>query len=335
MGLLNKMLNKNELSIDDLEYISKLLHTNTSLNQCFQLLKTKSNEKIFNQIQKELSKGVAIEESIKNYLPKQIRNYMLGLLSTLSFSSSLDLALEFYSNNKENETHILNEIAYPCILLFISISVLYLFDLYGMDTIFNLISTFNTNLDLFSSMRMIFRIIINLFYYGILFSLALIIFFLKPSRVSLLYLFISKHFPNSLANIYCCEEFISLLLACVSRGYKTKESLNILKGIKNKPIISFLAFHLDESLLEGESLKDAAKRNYYDSSLSRFIKIGNYTNDFVNMLQNYVYLSKTKIDKKIKRYTLTIQLSTYAFIGVIVIFIYQILFVPMQALSGF
>ena len=36
-----------------------------------------------------------------------------------------------------------------------------------------------------------------------------------------------------------------------------------------------------------------------------------------------------------KGYTLAIQLITYAFIGAVIIFIYQILFMPMRAISIF
>ena len=90
---------------------------------------------------------------------------------------------------------------------------------------------------------------------------------------------------------------------------------------------------MDESLLEGETLKEAAAKKYYDSSLSRFIKIANYSNDFSLIISSYVKLAKEKIRRRMKRYTFTIQLFTYIFIGAIIIFIYQILFMPMQAIS--
>lgn len=335
MESLKKMLFRKEISIEDLTYISKLIDTNISLHQAFELLKNKHNEKIFNMIIKSLNEGKMIESIIVDYLPRQIEDYIIPLLKTLPFSQALSLSLEFYEQHTSSENKIMAEIAYPCILLFVSMTVLYLFDLYGMDTIFNLISSFDANLELLRSMRLVFRIIINVFYYGILALTLLLIFLIQPKRISILYIFLSKHFPNSLINVHYSQEFVSLLLVCVNKGYKTKTALSILKAMKSKPIISFLAFHMDEALMEGESLKEAAKKNYYDLSLSRFIKIANYTNEFSKMLGNYVLLAKEKINRKIKKYTLTIQLTTYAFIGIIVMFIYQILFVPMQALSTF
>ena len=335
MVSLKKMFYRKEISIDDLSYISKLIDTNLSLHQALELLKNKKNAKIFDAIILSLDKGKMIEEVIVDYLPKQIKSYMLPLLKTLSFSSALSLSLQFSEKHSSSENKILGSIAYPCILLFITVTVLYLFDLYGMDTIFGLISSFDADTGLYQSMRTMFRIFINVFYYGILILILVIIFFIQPKRISLLYIFLSKHFPNSLVNIYYCEEFISLLLICVEKGYKTKESLMILKSMQTKPIVAFLAYHLDEGLLEGETLKQATKKNYYDLSLSRFIKIANYTNDLANMLKTYIELARQRINAKIKQYTLTIQLATYSFIGIIVIFIYQVLFVPMQALSAY
>lgn len=335
MVSLKKLLFRKELSVEDLSYLSKLLATNMPINNCIKLLKNRNNEKIFNQIEKQLNEGVLIEDAIRGYLPKQIEEYLLPLSINVSFNNALDLSLQFNEKHSNSQNKLLSEVAYPCILLFITITVLYLFDLYGMDTIFSLIGSFNADVGIYAGIRTIFRIVINIFYYGILIGVLIIIYFSQPKRLALLYLFFSRRFPNSLINIYYCEEFVSLLLTCVDKGYKSKESLTILKQMKTKPIVSFLAFHLDEDLLEGESMKEATRKEYYDSSLSRFIKIANYTNDFSNVLQSYTILAREKINKKIKKYTLTIQLTTYSFIGIIVVFIYQILFMPMQALGAY
>lgn len=332
---LKKIFYNKELSIEDLTYLAKLLDAGLALSFCFELLRNKKNKDIFDDISKKLENGVMIEEAIQGHIPKVIEAYMLPLLKKISFIEALSLSLKFYEKNNETNNKLLSNIAYPCILLFVTITALYLFDLYGIDAIFELLSSFSTDLHIFESVRIIFRIIIQGFYYAILISIIVVIIFSRPSKLPLLYIFFSKRFPNSLINTYYSEEFVSLLLVCVDRGYKTKEALSILKSMKSKPIVSFLAFHLDDALMQGETLKEATKKVYYDSSLSRFIKIANYTNDFSNILSNYTSLTRQKINNKMKKYTLTIQLATYSFIGVIVVFIYEVLFLPMQAISNF
>ena len=333
MVSLKKIFSEETLSIEDLSYLCELLKTKLSLNECFILLENRKNSRIFKQIRSRLDQGEMIETIIRDYLPKKIKAYVAALLSTLSLSSALDLSLNFYRKQEESQHSLLNNLAYPLILLFISMTALYLFDLYGVDAIFNMVSSFNSDLELYGDLRVLFRIMVNIFYYLILLLFLLGIIFTQPKRIVLLYIFMSKHFPNSLLNIYYSEEFMSLLLITARNGYKTKEALGILKNMRSKPVVSFLAFHLDEALMEGETLKEAVKRNYYDSSLSRFIKIANYTGNFIGVIDSYTTLSRERIRSRLKACTLIIQIITYIFIGAVIIFIYQILFMPMQAIS--
>ena len=333
MGFSLKTLSRKTLTVEDVSYLSKLLDTNMSINECFTLLENRQNKEIFEDIRKKLDEGEMIENAIRDYLPKQLKTYVISLLSTLSFSMSLSLSLKFEQKAQEGKRELVNSLAYPLILLFITMTSLYLFDLYGIDSIFTLISSFEAETGLFDSVRIAFRIMINIFYYLVLIIFILSLFFFKPSNLIMLYIFVSRYLPNSLLNIHYSQEFMALFLICSEAGYKTRQALEILKAMKSKPVISFLAFHLDESLMEGESLKDATRKNYYDSSLSRFIKIANYTNDFSEVISSYVELSREKIRRRMKRYTNTLQMTTYVFIGVIIIFIYQILFMPMQAIS--
>lgn len=328
-------IKNNSLEDDELVYLNKLLLINTPINTCLDMIKTKSNKKIIDNILNLLSKGKTIEESISSYLPKQLNNYMKPLLKHMSFSSALDLSLAFYSENKNSEKKLSNAIAYPLGLLFASLTGLYLFDLYGIDSIVNLLDTFNTDISSFNSLRLTIRIIIYVLYFGMLIISSLLLFFTREKRIVFLYVFLSRFFPSSLIQAYYSKEFISLFIICDEKGYKTKETLEILNSMKNKPITSFLSYRLNEALLSGEEFNRAIDNSYFDELLSRYIKIGIYSNDFVGILSSYVDLVKLKIEKKMKEYTLLIQLITYLLIGIVIIFVYQVLFLPMQAITNY
>lgn len=333
MEFFRRLFVNERLQMEDITYLSKLLDTNLSISQCFQLIENKKNKAILETINSKLNKGELIENIIINHLPKEIESYVQGLLLSLSLSKALSLALKFQSDNTNDKNELLVSLAYPCILLFITISALYLFDLYGIDAIFSLIVSFDSDISIYKDLRILFRIIINIIYFSILIGTLLIILFMQPKRIILLYIFVSKYLPNSLFNVYYSQEFMALLKICVDSGFKTRQSLELLKSMKSKPIISFLAFHLDESLMEGETMKEATSKNYYDQALKRFIKIANYTSDFSNVIASYVDFAKQRVKTKLKRYALTVQIATYSMIGLIVVFIYQILFMPMQAIS--
>lgn len=333
MEFFRRLFVNERLQMEDITYLSKLLDTNLSISQCFQLIENKKNKAILETINSKLNKGELIEKIIINHLPKEIESYVQGLLLSLSLSKALSLALKFQNDNTNDKNELLVSLAYPCILLFITISALYLFDLYGIDAIFSLIVSFDSDISIYKDLRILFRIIINIIYFSILIGTLLTILFMQPKRIILLYIFVSKYLPNSLFNVYYSQEFMALLKICVDSGFKTKQSLELLKSMKSKPVISFLAFHLDESLMEGETMKEATSKNYYDQALKRFIKIANYTSDFSNVIASYVDFAKQRVKTKLKRYALTVQIATYSMIGLIVVFIYQILFMPMQAIS--
>lgn len=178
------------------------------------------------------------------------------------------------------------------------------------------------------------RVIIYFFYYGLLLVVILVFYMTRNKRKTLSYILLCKLKDNILQQYYC-GEMVSLFLECLKNGYKTKQCLELLRGLISKPIVSFLAFHLDESLLAGDSLKDATSQNYYDSLLSGYIKIASLTNNFEQYLENYVFLNQKKIKDKIKRYTIILQGSVYGLIGVVIIFVYQIMLMPMQAIINF
>ena len=335
MGFSAGIFIEKTLSVEDLSYLSKLLDNGLSLGECFDLLKNRKNQEIFSKLRKKLDEGVLVEKAIEEFLPASLRPYVMSLLGSLSFAQALSISLRFHKRIEEGKEGLFHSLAYPLFLLFVSVTALYLFDLYGIDSIFALISSFDVKIGIYHDLRILLRIFVNIFYYGVLLISGLLLFYLKPKRITLLYIFLSRYMPNSFLNIFYSEEFMSLLLICMDQGYSTKESLTILKSMKTKPVISLLAFHMDESLMEGQTLKEAAGSRFYDASLSRFIRIAGYTNDFSSIIESYIFLARKKIERRMKSYSLTVQLLTYAFIGLVVIFIYQILFMPMQAISSF
>ena len=323
------------LKYDDLISINELLKTGLSLKQALDLIKNKDNDEIINLIIKELDTGKQIEEVIIKYLPKNIALYLNSLIGSMPFNDGLNLALAFIDKNKENTKTFLSSFLYPFILLFLSLSALYIFDAYGLDTILNMLNSFVGDVEGIKIFRIVLRVVVYIFYFLLLLILLGILYFFNNRNITLFYILVCKYLPNTIVQKYFCVEFISLLSICINNGYKSKESLNILKNLHNKPIVSFLAFHLDEKLLEGVSLKDASKQNYYDYSLSKFINIGTHSLSFLAILNDYINLNTNLIKAKMKKLALSIQFVTYVLIGIVIVFVYQILFLPMNALANF
>lgn len=338
MAYLKRMINKlfpSKISLEDLAYLNELLKTNLPIKTCLSVLQNNRNRVLFDSLLSELNQGKMIEDIIERYLPKEISTYMRYLLKKLSFKESLNLSLSYYSRTKENSKSLEKAMAYPVLLLFVSLTALYLFDSYGLDSILNLMKSFDINIDTFNVLRVIMRIIIYIFYFAFIGVALIVLIMMNPKRITMFYIAVSKYLPNCLFQTYFTEDFISLFIITLNLGYKTKESLEILKGLKNKPIVSLLSYHLDDGLLEGKTLKEASNKEYYDEMLVKFINIASYSNNFIGILNNYVELARNKIKNKMKVYTTILQLSSYIIIGFVIVFIYQVLFLPMQAITSF
>ena len=324
-----------KLKYEDLIFLNELLKTGLSFKNSLELLKNKANESVIDEIIKKMDIGISVEEVMDTFVPKNVGTYLVPLSKKMSFSNSLNLSLSFIEKEKEYIKSLLGSFLYPFILLFLSLSALYIFDAYGLDTILSMLKSFSEDFGNVGVFRIILRIIIYVFYILLMTVLIMALYFFRNRNITLFYVLVCKYLPNSIVQKYFCVEFVSLLNICLNNGYKSKESIDILKSLHNKPIVSFLAYHLDERLLEGETLKQASKQAYYDYSLSKFINIAVNSNDFSKILNDYVNLSTKQIKTKMKRAATIIQLVTYCMIGVVIVFVYQILFLPMNALANF
>lgn len=325
----NKTINQDELT-----YLKELLMAGIPLKTALSLVTDGSRAELFDDITKRLDRGELVEEVFIKYLKKDFRDYLLALLKIMPFKEALDLSLGFYCQQQKNRSDLLKSLLYPLTLLFVCVSALYLFDCFGLDMILNLLSGFTTISPWIYSLRLFFRMLVIFCYGFLLVGSLLFLYFNNPKRKELCYVLFTKHFESSLLKTYYCKEFVALFLLYLRAGNKTQAALHILRSLKNRHLVSFLAYHLDDKLLSGESLKEAIDQQYFDPSLVRFIHIATFSKDFGGVLANYVELSEKKIAAFMKRLTLYLQLFSYLTIGFVVIFIYQMLFLPMQAIAA-
>ena len=133
---------------------------------------------------------------------------------------------------------------------------------------------------------------------------------MNKKRIRILYIFLSERLNSNLIKSYYCGQLISLIIICDSLGYKTKDALKLLKSLHSKPVISLLAWHLDEALYNGSSLKDASTQSYFDPLLSNYISMGNYTGEFINLLNSYVSTNELNLSCAVNVITLSISSIT-------------------------
>ena len=325
---------KTRYSLNDIKFLNELINSGMPIKNCLDIISTRKTKTISNKIIKRLDDGEYFEEIISDYIPNSISRYFENLINLLGFNKTIKIVLNIIETRKKNIDSVISKAIYPIILMFASMIALILFDRFGLDSIISLMSSF---IDDFSTVHL-FRTIFNLL--TILMIIIMVIIFgitvaIMFGKGILIYKFINKYFPNSIINTYFTNEFVSLYLIIFNNGYKTKEALDIIKKLDNVPISSFLASEVSKGLNSGDGFIGSFDNLYFDSSFSKYLGVASFSNDYLNILERYLEYSSHKVISFIKRLTAFIQGLSYVVIGFIIIFVYQLLFMPMQAITGF
>ena len=322
-------------SVQELNYLKELLNTDLPLKTCLKLIETEGNRKIIDSFIKRLEQGEMIEESVFEYMPLSISIYIKDLIRSLSLKEALNLAMEFERRRNSRLKKLQKELVYPVILLFMSMTGLFLFDRYGLNSIVSLLKQFNTGTGTFGLFRNMLRFMVYVLYFGFIVLSLLFLYFKKPKRIVMLYVMLCRFKTFNTVKSYYSAELISMMLICRKAGFHTRETLDILRSLSSCPVTAFLSFHLNRRLEEGDSFKEASDQIYFDDSLKRFIGVAAYSLNYDALMENYSELQMKKVEDRIHFYTRTAQAVSYGMIGFAIVFIYQVLFLPMQALINF
>ena len=113
----------------------------------------------------------------------------------------------------------------------------------------------------------------------------------------------------------------------------TIQALAMLKALRNKPLVALIASELDRSLAEGEELIAAMSSPYVETALCRFMRIAVCSSECEAMLEGYLEMVQKRTEKQIRTFSRTVQLFSYTLIGIVLIFVYRILMMPMIMLQ--
>lgn len=332
---MKKKPSKTYFKLEELEAIAGLLNAGLSINDALCIIKNKYNRLIINELENRLMLGDSIEKIFTDYLNKEYHAYFKAFISYLSFSDSLTLLLSIKAKEVANKEKTLKELTYPLMMLLGVMIAVILFNGFCFDALIDTMSVFRKDLSYLVIFKEIIDILIHLIIVISLIVLLLIIYFTRRKRIVLSYVLLQKYCPRSMIKEYLSSIFITYYLECLKLGIKTKDSIEILKTFKHQPLISFLAFHIDEAFLSGKDMKEAMKNPYLDARLSRFINIAIYSNDIERMLETYLRNFELRFNRYCQHIAKSIQLFSYLTIGIVIIFIYQILFIPMSIIGGF
>lgn len=333
------LLKKNFVSktyIDKLDFegILKLLENGFTLTQACKLLENDKNKIVFKNIDNRLMHGEKLADVFSDYCPLEYKEYFTSYIKFLPFYNSLSLSYLIYNESLKQKKFYIKKLLYPILIFIFTIIGIYLFVLICLPVLITLMQEFNSELEYIIYLEKISYIILNITFIIILFLLLVILFFFQKRNQVKGYKIFCKFKLSRVLKIIISNDFARFYEQCTLIGCSTQESIEILKTLSNKPLISFLANQLDMSLLKGNTIENAFKNKYLDKGLYRFLNISMYSRNNGKILEGYIKLNEIKLNNIFKLFSYFVQIFTYIIISIILIFVYQILMMPLSIISN-
>lgn len=331
--LRKKHLKKSILKLSDLEDFNSLSVAGFNFVESLNIIKNNKNKVLINQMIRQLDKGEKISEILAIYLDNNIKSYLLSFMKFLPFKQALNLTMKIYKVEKSNKNKVIKELKYPLTMLVTSIIALILFNFFAFDGLIEFAESFDQDLSNIYLLRNIVIVIVfsifTLSILGIIFW-----FFIKnQNKLITTYVILCNYIDLSFFVEFITADFMRFYYECYKVGLKTKDTINVLKSMSNKPLIAFIANNVENSLLSGQGLKEAIASKFIDNKLVRFINLATYTDGFDLMVKQYLENTDKQYYKRCQIITKIVTIFSYLMISSLIIIVYQIILIPLSIIG--
>ena len=310
------------------------MNSGFSFQQAMEILETDENAEIFKRIRHRLNEGQSVSDFITCCTDRTTGAYLHGFLSYMTLRDALSAAVLIVKEEKREQAVLIKGCLYPCLLLGAMCAGIFLFASFVLPTMLSLMNSLNVDSSFdYELLSRLIRVCSIVLLFLLCAFASLCMYALSRKNITSTYLIMAKRFPQSLLVKSATRDFTRFFLECSRRNVSTYESLHMLAQIEEKPLVALIARMLDESLMKGESLEEAMKQTPLESALIRFIHIAAKTSGCTEMLEGYLAMCAKRTEAGIARFSRIVQLTSYALIGLVLIFVYSILMMPMTMLS--
>lgn len=328
-----KKPNKIFLDLDDLKEINELLESGFSFKDTLALLKTVKTSNIIHEMEEKINEGKSLDQFFGGYCKRYIQSYFNSFAKYLPFKQALSITIKVIDHQRKQIHTFIKTLAYPLSMFLLAMIGLYIFNLYFFPSLIKMLKGFQVSSKNYLLLSSVIHGVITFFFLCLLAILIFLIYVVKHKKVVFMYVVLCTYTKNKLLKRYLSNEFVIFFKECLHQGLKSKQALDVLKSCHMKPLLAFQSYHIDKMLLEGFHLQEALSNKFLDQDLSRFMNIAIYSNDIVKMLEGYLLSNSMKLQKSFKHIANTMQIVSYATVILLIIFVFQILLLPLKIMG--
>lgn len=319
---------------EDCKSLVHLMENGFSLSDSMEILDERYTHAIFRNIRQKLSNGEPVVNFFGNYCPKDIQQYFTSFIRYMSFDQALGASITIIEKMEEEKKMIIKGMLYPVLLFIGVIAGIGIFAQYVLPSLISMMSGFHIDGSGYALMQKVILTGSRLFMILLFLTLCIIMISLHSSNIVKTYRRISSFKDNAILVQYASSDFARFYLECERRGMSTSAILSILRQTKDKPLVAYIASEMDGHLLKGESFEEAVKACHVEKALLKFFRIAVYASDCTSMLEGYLDMVHIRTAAAIRRFSHCIQLVSYASVGIVLIFVYRVLMMPITMLQN-
>ena len=332
--LFPKQRSKKKLSKETLSGISALMQNGFSLQQTLDILETGSEKTVFEEIRMRLEQGEAVSDFLCEYTPKTYAGYLGGFLQYMPFYNALALSIHLADDDDHNQNELLKGILYPVLMMVGMLGAAAVFSLTILPAMVSLMEGFGLHDPSYAWMKTMIPVAAMIILTMMIAGLIVFVIATREKYIVSAYRFLLRFCKDSLPVQIASRSFTRFFLECVRQKLSTRKCMEILQKLPKRPVVSYIASELDRSMQEGYSLEDASDTVLLESSLSRFMKTAVYSSDCEKMLEGYLKMTDIRTRVQIRRFSRTVQFVSYLLIGVLIVLMYRLLFMPMNMMQA-
>jgi len=298
---------------------------------------------ILSQVKQEVNEGTSFADALKKH-PSVFSNLYVSMIQAGESSGTLDVVLdrlsEFTVKQAKLKRKVISSLAYPFIMVIISILVVGALFIFVIPKITELFKKMNAVLPPLTKFLIAVSNFMASYWYIILILVFLSIFFFKKwvvtkeGREKFDKFKLNMPIFGSIIRMNAIARFSSTLATLLKNGVPLLTAFKIVKNVVDNKVIEQAIEEAALAVKEGESIaKPLKKSGYFPAIVTHMIAIGEKSGQLEEMLENIGESYESQVENKLSALTTILEPIIIVMLGGVVLMVVMAIMMPLMKMN--
>ncbi len=298
---------------------------------------------ILSQVKQEVNEGTAFADALRKH-PKIFSNLYVSMIQAGESSGTLDIVLdrlsEFTVKQAKLKRKVISSLAYPVIMVFISVLVVGALFVFVIPKITALFVKMKTALPPITNFLIsISNFMASYWLLMILFIVVAVILFKKwiatpDGRKKFDEFKLNMPVFGSIIRMNAIARFSTTLATLLKNGVPLLTAFKIVKNVVDNTVIQEAIEEASLAIKEGESIaKPLKKSGYFPAIVTHMIAIGEKSGQLEEMLENIGESYESQVENKLSALTTILEPIIIVMLGGVVLVVVMAIMMPLMKMN--